>query len=40
MSSYLQEITGLAGTEVRVIVAPETAPARVLVLNGLAYVVD
>jgi hypothetical protein len=39
VTSNNDELTGLAGTEVSVLVAPDTAPARVLALNGVAYVV-
>ena len=38
MESNNDELTGLAGTDVSVLVAPDTAPARVLTVNGLAYV--
>jgi membrane-bound lytic murein transglycosylase B len=38
VTSTNDELTGLAGTEVSVLVAAETAPALVLALNGVAYV--
>jgi hypothetical protein len=39
VESNAEELTGLAGTEVTVQVARDTAPAVVLTLNGVAYVV-
>ena len=38
VESNSDELTGLAGTEVSLLVAPDAAPARVLSVNGVAYV--
>ena len=37
VESTTEELTGLAGTEVSLLVAPDTAPALVLALNGVTY---
>ena len=37
VESNTEELTGLAGTDVAVLAAPDTAPAVVLAINGAAY---